>query len=65
MESLFTHHYFFYSALQSCKDAMGESSSLQDRSVLEESENTIAATVSAFTGTKGLQDSPYTRHAAT
>ena len=41
MESLFTHH-FFNSALQSCKDAMGESSSLQDRSVLHVSESNIA-----------------------
>jgi len=46
-------------ALQSCKDAMGESSSLQDRSVLEVSEDTIAVTVCTFTGTKELQGSPY------
>lgn len=57
VESLFAHH-FFNGALQSCKDAMGESSSLQDRSVLEVSDSTIAVTVCAFTGTKGLQDSP-------
>jgi hypothetical protein len=43
---------------------MGESSSLQDRSVLEVSGRTIAATLWAFTGTKELQDSPYTQRAA-
>lgn len=60
MESLFTHHLFVSNgALRSCKDAMGESSSLQDRSVLGVSEDTIAAKVCVFTGTKELQGSPY------
>jgi hypothetical protein len=51
-------------ARRPCKDAMGEGSSLQDRSVLGVSRNTIPATLCAFTSTKGLQDSPHTERTA-